>query len=156
MAVSVKWRLCVRVCVFEDWWACIWQQPYCREREGWDKGKIRGEVLKPPHPHRLILTQPWQKLSLQRSSINFSGPIQMCPLPCCWLKQRERDHTHFKIQHTEKKIYIYMYIRIYLKKYRLTHKCQSLDLLFILSFVWKFYLNKHNNNFRNFTKQTLA
>lgn len=52
-------------------------------------------VLKHPHPHRLILTQPGQIQRLQRSSITFSGPIQMHSHTHTHTgASRKRDHTH--------------------------------------------------------------
>ena len=35
-------------CVCEDWWASVWQQPYCGEWESEDGGRIRGRNVLAP------------------------------------------------------------------------------------------------------------
>lgn len=91
MAVSVKWQLCV--CVRIDEPESDSSHIVEREKDGGMEGGTVGGVLWPPHPHRLILTQPGQIQRQKLSSITFSGPIQIHTLACTGLSS-ETDHTH--------------------------------------------------------------
>lgn len=71
-----------------------------REKDGGMEGGTVGGVLWPPHPHRLILTQPGQIQRQKLSSITFSGPIQIHTLACTGLSS-ETDHTHTRRLHSK-------------------------------------------------------
>lgn len=47
------------VCVREDWWACVWQQPYCGEREGWHGGRIWGRSVVAPSSSQVNIDTAW-------------------------------------------------------------------------------------------------
>lgn len=99
------------------------------------------ELLKPPHPHRLILTQPGQIERLQRSSITFTGPVQMHSYTHTHThghrpKQEGRPHTHAHT-HTRRQKQLYkreVFFSIYLFKlliaeaffYQISHKTRMI------------------------------